>query len=269
MPRPTLYDHPKFHRAAHELKIPRPHLLGYLEYIWRVGYASGEPIIGDSVAIELAAEWKGKRGRLTEVLLMVGFLDKTDNGLYAIHDLHDNAPDYVHSRYRMERKRKRDSEQSVTVTQPLRNCYAPPAPAPAPAPAHTNTRALSTACPKAEIPPSGPPSPMLEVLLTFPVVGEPNKTWDFTAGNRDTLAMGYPHLDIMAEVRKALVWIDANAPNRKTARGMKSCLNRWMNKAQNNGHPLAYSKVPRGTFTPEEEAGIDADIRARHEGNGQ
>lgn len=110
---------------------------------------------------------------------------------------------------------------------------------------------------------------MLEVLLTFPVVGEP-KTWDFTAGNRDTLAMGYPHLDIMAEVRKALVWIDANAPNRKTARGMKSFLNRWMNKAQNNGHPLpAYSKVPRGTFTPEEEAGIDADIRARHEGNGQ
>jgi hypothetical protein len=62
MPRPTLFDHPKFHRLVYILKIPEPQVLGLLEYMWRVGYASGNPVIGDAIDVEIAAKWWGEPG---------------------------------------------------------------------------------------------------------------------------------------------------------------------------------------------------------------
>jgi hypothetical protein len=62
MPRPTLFDHPKFHRLVYILKIPEPQVLGLLEYMWRVGYASGNPVIGDAIDVEIAAKWRGEPG---------------------------------------------------------------------------------------------------------------------------------------------------------------------------------------------------------------
>jgi hypothetical protein len=126
MPRPSLFDNVKFHRLAHILGIPRPHALGYLEYLWRVGYACGNPVIGDEVSVELACEWTGERGKLAAALLEAGFLDRRKNGKLQIHDLHDNAPDYVKSRFRMERYRK------TARSKRLRNSYHSPAPTPTP-----------------------------------------------------------------------------------------------------------------------------------------
>jgi hypothetical protein len=95
MARPTLYDHPKFMRLVHELGMPAPHVLGHLEYLWRVGYSSGNPVVGDSVDVELAAMWTGEPGQLTKVLTQVRFMDKLPDGKYQIHDLLDHAPGYV------------------------------------------------------------------------------------------------------------------------------------------------------------------------------
>jgi hypothetical protein len=83
MPRPTLFDHPKFHRLVHLLGIPEPHVLGHLEYLWRVGYSSGEPVIGDELDVEIAAKWCGERGAFVRALCdeRVRLLDKTTDGL--------------------------------------------------------------------------------------------------------------------------------------------------------------------------------------------
>jgi hypothetical protein len=82
-------------------------------------------------------------------------------------------------------------------------------------------------------PPKQDELPKLDpVLATFPCDGNP-ASWDLHQSYRNTLKKLYPSLDLTAEVRKAYAWIDANPGKRKTARGMKSFLTNWLNKATN------------------------------------
>jgi hypothetical protein len=110
VPRPTLYDHPKFQRLVHLLALPEPHVLGHLEFLWRVGYSSGNPVVGDEIDVELAAKWTGERGAFVKAMVSVRMLDtdETDGSVtYSIHDLHENAPDYVSTRWAREQEKKK------------------------------------------------------------------------------------------------------------------------------------------------------------------
>jgi hypothetical protein len=113
MPKQTLFDHPKFQRLCYLLRMPRPHVLGHLEFIWKTGYASGSEILGDDIAVEVFAEWAGERGALVKALLEVGFIDRGAGGLLEIHDLFDHAPDFVRARARMKTYRQRLRENAV------------------------------------------------------------------------------------------------------------------------------------------------------------
>lgn len=73
-------------------------------------------------------------------------------------------------------------------------------------------------------------------LLTFPTRGKA-KTWELTRPTVDSLREAFPDLDILAEARKSLAWIEANPSRRKTARGMPQFLFGWMERAQNRGPP--------------------------------
>jgi hypothetical protein len=119
--------------------------LGHLEYLWRVGYSSGEPVIGDELDVEIAAKWCGERGAFVRALCdeRVRLLDKTTDGLYAIHDLHDHAPRYVQERWRKEQSRKEKERRPQRRTRGghvaergghVADKMATPTPAPAPAP---------------------------------------------------------------------------------------------------------------------------------------
>lgn len=131
MPRPTLYDHPKFHRLVFTLGLPEPYVVGLLEYLWKSGYASGNPVIGDEIDVELVSKWPGDRGVFFAAVLACGFIESADcnaernagnadgNGSnagnaaatqsnkYQIHDLFDHAPEYVKTR------RDRESERTI------------------------------------------------------------------------------------------------------------------------------------------------------------
>ena len=148
MARPGLTKHPKFLRLVHMLGEPPAHVQGHLEFLWATAYEDGEPRIGDAVGVELAAGWDGKAGDLCKALLecggagKAGFIEEVpgEPGIFQVHDLFENAPEYVSSRFRMRRWRQRrqsedhskDAPQSPNgdVTQPLRNGYGSPAPAP-------------------------------------------------------------------------------------------------------------------------------------------
>src|SRR5262249_24609460 len=78
---------------------------GLLECLWSVGYASGNPVIGDATDVELAAQYPGEPGTLFEALFACRFIELTTDGCYQIHDLIDNAPDYVKARIRMRKRR--------------------------------------------------------------------------------------------------------------------------------------------------------------------
>jgi len=106
MARPGLHIHPKFRRLVHVLHEPVPHVHGYLECMWLVAYENGEAMLGDSVDVELAAQYPGSSGKLTQSLTECGFLDALPDGKYAVHDLLDHAPDYVLKRLKREVERR-------------------------------------------------------------------------------------------------------------------------------------------------------------------
>lgn len=128
MARPGLDKHPKFRRLMHMLGERKSHVRGYLECLWETAYETGNPVIGDDVDIELAADWPGEPGKLATALLTcggdgrVGFIEEVvtdcnalNNGLrnsvtktFQVHDLFDHAPEYVTHRRTKEAERRKE-----------------------------------------------------------------------------------------------------------------------------------------------------------------
>ena len=104
MARPGFRNHPKFRRLVHILGMSEPHVLGHVECLWSVAYNNfGNPFIGDSIDVELAACWAGEPGKLCRALASCGGdsragliePDAERPGCWIIHDLADHAPSYV------------------------------------------------------------------------------------------------------------------------------------------------------------------------------
>ena len=175
MGRPELRIHPKFARLVLALGEPEPHVRGYLEYLWEVAYACGNPVIGDEVSVVLACKYpmqnmQSMQNNADAVLHVVnalmgcggegksGFIEKCTDGKYQVHDLYDHAPEYVQRRMERESERQvkgltisevrskaaraRWDKVNTNGCKPDANALsgyangATPAPAPAPAPAH-------------------------------------------------------------------------------------------------------------------------------------
>jgi hypothetical protein len=127
MARPGLRNHPKFLMLVRMLRMPAPHVLGHLEFLWSVAYENGDPLIGTADHIELACGWTGDPGVLFTALLncggtgRAGFIEPSESGVvmdvtdalqYRVHDLFDHAPNYVSSRadHEMERSAEKVCE---------------------------------------------------------------------------------------------------------------------------------------------------------------
>jgi len=65
--------------------------------------------------------------------------------------------------------------------------------------------------------------------MDFPVVGPAGPTWTLERKQLAEWQALYPNLDVEAEMRKALAWVQVN--HRKTARGMPRFLVSWLNRA--------------------------------------
>jgi hypothetical protein len=77
---PGFPEHPKFRTLVKLLGLPVPYAWGLLECLWAVGYASGNPVIGDAADIELAAQFPGEPGTLFDALLTCRLIDETGDG---------------------------------------------------------------------------------------------------------------------------------------------------------------------------------------------
>lgn len=93
--------------------------LGVLEAMWRVAYESGNPLLGSPDMVEYICGWT-ELGREPNVLFTalrdagkpkhdVGFIERVPghDDVWQIHDLLENAPQYVRTRRRREEERKR------------------------------------------------------------------------------------------------------------------------------------------------------------------
>ncbi len=74
-----------------------------------------------------------------------------------------------------------------------------------------------------------------------------------TQGEIDKWSELYPAVDIMAELRKMVGWLDANPKKRKTRRGIGQFINGWLSREQDKGHIKPTSKATNGqSFNTEE-----------------
>ena len=95
-----------------------------------------------------------------------------------------------------------------------------------------------------------------------------------TTSQVEAWAKAYPDVDVLAELRKAAVWLDANQPKRKTRSGMPRFVNGWLNNAKGgNGHraqdsPPEQPPEPAFAFTPDFYDRQSAEFTARKQTNG-
>lgn len=103
-----------------------------------------------------------------------------------------------------------------------------PPPSPSPSPSSDSSAPVfdrSKPAPLALVPID---TPRAEVVITFPAVGPGPKAWNLTELQRKELALAFPAVDVLAEARKALAWINANPTKRKTAGGYLRFLTSWL-----------------------------------------
>lgn len=99
-----------------------------------------------------------------------------------------------------------------------------------PSPEEVLTQVLAEGCAEARA-----RSTPVPVLLEFPTVGTGGNTWDLTESQVAEWTPLFPALDVLAESRKALAWVQANPGRRKTTRGMPAFLVRWLTRAVDGG----------------------------------
>ena len=91
------------------------------------------------------------------------------------------------------------------------------------------------------------PAEVLDVgILVFPTVGTKAQQWPLTQAHLEEWTALYPGLDVLAECRKALAWVQSNDLKRKTPGGMKTFLVKWFNRSTDSPRatgPHPYSKT--------------------------
>jgi hypothetical protein len=85
-----------------------------------------------------------------------------------------------------------------------------------------------------------------EALLVFPVAGK-EKEWPLSREHLAEWEMAYPGIDVLAECRRALAWVNANPAKKKTAKGMPRFLVSWLGRSQDSGRA-----APRSTSAPQQ-----------------
>ena len=123
----TLPDHPKVLLVADALKVPDAQVIGCLVCVWAWALTKRDDgLLGrqDTRAVERAARWPGKPGRLFAALLEAGWIDETEDG-YCLHNWEQYAGKLLASKaasaQRAEKSRARRAESAGTVREPCAN----------------------------------------------------------------------------------------------------------------------------------------------------
>lgn len=112
MARPGFSQHRKFKRLTKALGSAIT-ARGALELIWDACYENGDDFLGSADDVELTAQWDGIPGALVLALSSAGGDGKAgfieldpQQGGWRVHDLFENAPEYVQKRLIRELARK-------------------------------------------------------------------------------------------------------------------------------------------------------------------
>lgn len=172
--------------------------------------------------VEHAAGWTKKAGVFLAAAVAVGFLEG-DCGVYIVHGWVERNGAHVRKAVR-DAKNPRGNLPKTASVQP------PSSARPALESERERDKKIE-ACADLALPGSAPEPP----VFVLPCVGNGPKEYAVTEQQIREWRDAFPGVDVLAEVRKARAWLDANRRRRKTYRGMPAFLVSWMNRAQNRG----------------------------------
>jgi hypothetical protein len=191
---------------------------------------------GDAVTPFVTATWVdgfvGVTG-FAAALVKVGWLDTTPTGLRFVNFREHNWKQehqkaLAAERSRRYREKRREDPPARDVTSPSRarerDITRPPD--------LTSSRGMNS--PSTPSCPETAPAVTRAGVLTFPTDGK-EKSWELTEALLAEWRAAYPSLDVLAECKKALAWVNAAPDRRKTARGMPRFLVGWLGRSQDRG----------------------------------
>lgn len=245
MPKLSLDKSVKFKRLLHLTKMPRPYITGLLDAFWSAAHSNGNPIIGSDLAVEIASEWPGERGRWFAWMRDERWIETCGKNKWRIKDYFDHCPDYVIKRIARDRgveykglrqqlmSEYRNPAESGGIRRRKKDSGGilprPDQPSPdKPSPDQPNP---SSSCSEPAMPASGPNV----VFLNYPVSANGGADWPLFESKLAQYRESFPGIDVSAECRKARQWCIDNPTKRKTPKGMPQFLSGWLGRAQNRG----------------------------------
>ena len=249
----------KFQRLQRMLRESRRGIIGLLEGMWlAVSKNCPDGGIGRFTDEEIAimCDWENDPTELVAALVKCGWLDPCEVNRLKVHDWVDHCPRYIKGGIKTKEKAEQAlGSKPITIA----HSYKPQAKAiglkhPA-KPSLTKPNQAKPILTKSEDssavakPTTKPPS-VENPVLEFPCVGQ-QKIWGLAESQISGWSELYPSLDVLAECRKALAWVQAN--ERKTASGMPKFLVRWLNKASDGSRSRSGSVEGKQFLTPAQQ----------------
>lgn len=245
------FDHPKTRRLVDRLGRGAEAMLVRMwcytaRYYSETGRLTGLP----GPEIEAVCRWEGEKGKAIAALVECGWLDKTPEGDYQVHDwqeheghiarYHERAKAAAGGRWAAGKKRRNATSNATSMQQALlmHNKGAkqapplplsPPDPLLSPTPQNSAVHIGGTSGQQAQ--PAEPASQAAE-LIRFPLPGEGELPIMDT--HLPDWQRAFPGVDIKHELAKMRAWLLANPKRRKTRAGIGQFINTWLGKAQNS-----------------------------------
>jgi len=227
-----------------ELRIPRYQAVGIVESL--IHFTGSYARLGDigrwsDEQIANSMDWPSRRaGELIKALLDCGWIDlHTDPSIRLIvHDWQEHADDTTKKWVARSGKQFVCPDTSGQV-QTCHDMSRPPL-------ALSQSQNQSQSLPDDDPPERASSSADSPVVLSIPVVGNGANEWELRECKVAEYQATFPHMDVIAECRKARQWCIDNPARRKTFGGMPAFLGRWLAKAQNAGGG-AHPKKPAET----------------------
>lgn len=261
--RTHLLTHPHVVRIASALCLHGVHVLGALVHTWSVADSHADGDLLKNMTPEALDSLVSIPGFAAE-LAKVGWIIVRDDGLQLVnYEEHNGA---TAKRRALEAKRKGSvRKMSASCPQDVRiesGHYAE-------LDKNKNKNKKNSSSLRSEEFFSGAteaaaPETTEPPVLSVQTVGS-CKEWHLLASHIADWRAAYPGLDVEAEVRKAVAWLNANPDKRKTAKGMPRFLVNWLNNSTDRprqGRPV-YASQPVRQPTPRV-----SDLIARTMANG-
>ena len=244
--------HPKLYHLADLLGCSRVTAIGHLELLFDfVSVQAPEGDIGKwpDGAIAKACDWEGNPAQFVHALVTARFVDEVPRYRLLVHDWPEHAQNWVRARLKNTGRTFCAEKLKRRLKPPLK----PPLNSAPPEvegrlhtipiqsnPIQTEPDVLSGELAE----PTAPPP-----VLVFPTVGDGPSFWELTEAQVEEWQSLYPGIEVAAECRKALAWVQANPRNRKTHGGMGRFLVGWLNRSQNGARGTG-GKTHNGSADP-------------------